>query len=712
MRWKALTGGLALAVAAAGGCARTCYVTCEDVVNSSTLAASHMTEKDPNLSVEPTISQTPPPSNVSDPERKPRYMSLAEAIAISLEQGTVGNQSTTLSNLAGGSATGIQTSSDQPVSFNGRTTGASDAIRVLALDPASIGVGIDNALSKFDAIWVTSASWQNTDRPIGTALDVFQSANSGLNAIQQQDVTPSTSIVKPLPTGGVAGITFSTPYTLTNLPARVNPAYTPDLQFAFEQPLLQGFGVEINQLRPSFPGSTVLNLLPPTTNLAPTQEGILITRIRFDQQRAEFQRNVHQMLVNVEIAYWNLYNSYWQLYSQEQGMRQAYEAWKINLARYNAGRASIADLAQTRGQYELFRGQRLQALSDLQENERQLRALLQFPSEDGTRIVPTDRPTLAPYSPDWNTALREALDLRPELYLARQDVKANQLNLVLQENSLLPDLRFAATYDVNGIGTRLDGPDVTNAFRSMASDHFNNWGLQLRLTVPIGYRSAYANVRLARLQLVRSYETLHDQELKIERFLALQYRRIYTAYQLIVIRRAQREAFATQLRAQFEQFVAGRGTLDVLLEAQRFWASALADEFTAIRDYNIVLAGFEFAKGTIMQHDNVIISEGALPACVQKRAVEHLRERSAALELRDHALPTPTCGPGGEHDVNTLPHPKDDAVPSLLEMPHAAPPPATLPDMPGGGVPTMPTGNSPAPAAQLPINLPNLGSKN
>jgi outer membrane protein TolC len=715
MRWKSLTGALALAVAAAGGCARTCYITCDDAVNSATLAASGLNEKDPQLSVQPTIGQTPPPSNVSDPERKVRYMALAEAIAISLEQGTVGNQSTTLSNLAGGSATGIQTSSDQPVSFNGRTTGASDAIRVLALDPASIGVGIDNALSKFDAIWVTSASWQNTDRPIGTALDVFQSGASGVNAIQQQDVTPSTAIVKPLPTGGVAGITFSTPYTLTNLPARVNPAYTPDLQFAFEQPLLRGYGVEINQLSPTLPGSPILNLLPSTVNLAPTQEGILITRIRFDQQRAEFQRNVHQMLVNVEIAYWNLYNSYWQLYSQEQGMRQAYEAWKINLARYNAGRASIADLAQTRGQYELFRGQRLQALSDLQENERQLRALLQFPSEDGTRIVPTDRPTLAPYSPDWSTALREALDLRPELYLARQDVKANQLNLTLQENALLPDLRFAATYDINGIGNRLDGGNTpNNAFANLASDHFNNWGLQLRLTVPIGYRNAYANVRLARLQLVRSYETLHDQELKIERFLALQYRRIYTSYELIRIRRAQREAFATQLRAQFEQFVAGRGTLDVLLEAQRFWASALADEFTAVRDYNIVLAGFEFAKGTIMQHDNVIISEGALPTCVQKRAVEHLRERTAALELRDHALPIPNDGSNCEHDLNGLPHPKDDAIPSVLEMPRSAPPPATLPDLPSpSGPATIPGPAKTGPAiGTLPTNPASLGLTN
>src|SRR5207248_2362117 len=104
-----------------------------------------------------------------------------------------------------------------------------------------------------------------------------------------------------------------------------NPAWQTNLNFTFEQPLLQGFGTEINQLRTAHPGS-VLN---PFANQART-EGILITRIRFDQQRAEFERNINFLVLNVEIAYWNLYGSYWTLYSREKAMQQAYEAWKIN----------------------------------------------------------------------------------------------------------------------------------------------------------------------------------------------------------------------------------------------------------------------------------------------------------------------------------------------------------------------------------------------
>src|SRR5262249_38104608 len=150
-------------------------------------------------------------------------------------------------------------------------------------------------------------------------------------------------------------------------------------------------------------------------NTTPTQEGILVTRIRFDQQRAEFERNVNIMLVNVEVAYWNLYGAYWNLYAREQALRFAYEAWKLSRLKQEVGRESVADVAQALGQYELFRGQRIAALDQVLENERQLRNLLSMQTEDGTRLVPSDLPSLVLYKPDWGASLEETMALRPEL---------------------------------------------------------------------------------------------------------------------------------------------------------------------------------------------------------------------------------------------------------------------------------------------------------
>src|SRR5438874_1078084 len=55
-----------------------------------------------------------------------------------------------------------------------------------------------------------------------------------------------TELLKPLPTGGVAGITFRDDYARAFLPNGspvLNPANLGGVDFTFEQPLLQGAGV-------------------------------------------------------------------------------------------------------------------------------------------------------------------------------------------------------------------------------------------------------------------------------------------------------------------------------------------------------------------------------------------------------------------------------------------------------------------------------------
>jgi outer membrane protein TolC len=689
MRWKSLGCGLALLLALAGGCKQQCFMTADDYNSVQTSCLGQLADCKPDVTCKPLVEQTPAPMTLYDLDRKVRYLTLSEAIAIALETGSVGTQN--IFTTVGGSPT-IQTYLDTTVSFtgNGVSTSGNDNMRVLSLDPARLGTALEQSLSRFDAFFTAALGWNSTDQPIGTALQNFQAGNTGLNAIEQMQAQAQAAVWKPLAAGGVAGITFSTPYTLTNLPARVNPSYQPQLLFAIDQPLLQGFGTEINQLRTFHPfTNNAIGLSPYLPNGVIPQNGaqyqptglpvpdgglynggsaggILIVRVRFDQQRAEFERLVNFMLANVERAYWVLYGAYGRLYAREQALRFSFETYKVIKAGYEAGRVKAADFYQTRGQYEQFRAQRLDGVNQVLENERQLRALLGLPIDDGCRLVPCDTPTLAPYHPDWCSAAEDCLAHRPELFLMRQEVKAAQLNVRLAKNNLLPDLRAYATYDFNSIGTRLDGPDENNAFRNLAHGNFSDWAVGMRMTVPIGYRLAHAQLRMAELYLAREMESLKDQERKMLRYLAQQYRLLSSTYELIRANRAQREAFGEQLRAGFQEVLAGRITVDRLLESMRFWSAAMDAEFNSVADYNNALAAFEFAKGTILQHNNCQIAEGPLPVCAQVRAVENERRRSHALELREHAIPTPghcadgKCGP-------TVPQVAPTALPDVFK---------------------------------------------
>jgi RNA polymerase sigma factor (sigma-70 family) len=325
-----------------------------------------------------------------------------------------------------------------------------------------------------------------------------------------------------------------------------------------------------------------------------------------DADGPEAERIAAQTLLNTEEAYWRLYGGYWTLYSREQGLRLAREAFRLSRFRYEAGQVTAGDFHQARGQCELFCAQRLQAIGQVAEFERQLRALMGMDADDDTRLVPSDSPRLAAHRPDWNTALLEALTRRPELRMTRREIKAAQMDVVLAKNQLLPDLRFTATYDDNSLGTRLDGPDINgpkdvNALKNLAQMHNSDWS--------VGLRIASTQIRQAELALARARESLKDQETKTARFLGQEYERMRVAYKQIRANRYQREAFGEQLRARNEEYKAGRGILDTLLEAQRFWADALNSEYAAIVTYNNALTAFDFARGAALQRHRISLEE-------------------------------------------------------------------------------------------------------
>jgi tmRNA-binding protein len=250
-----------------------------------------------------------------------------------------------------------------------------------------------------------------------------------------------------------------------------------------------------------------------------------------------------------------------------------------------------------------------------------------------------------------------------------------------------------------GLGTQLDGNGVVtdgtgtqrpaNALRSLASDHFNDWQVGLQMTMPLGFRLENAALRQARLQLAQSYVVLKDQEDRAVRSLVLQYRTLFEKHNLIQATREERKAYAQEIDGRFKNIAIGKATPDrFLLQAIQSWSDALNREYQAIVAYNNALGGFEFSKGTILQHNNIMIAEGPLPHSAQVRAVEHERERTRALVLRQHENPIPySKGSLDDHGkaIAGIPQmPADGTVPlpSLLEE-EPRPPEPPLGSMPG-----------------------------
>jgi outer membrane protein TolC len=676
-RWikRALAGVMALSPAA--GCKQQLFMEPADYAEAIKVAPPKSLETNPHGPiVPPSVDKMGQLTTVTDFVRPPRHMTLRECVALALEQGNTGLQT----------PTNFGFKNENIDQFSGRNVGGTDAVRAFAIDPAVASAEVERSLSRFDTRWITSMQWQKIDQPVAAQFLSFQNSRDA--------ATLSTTLAKGLPTGGMVGITASTDYSKFSQQAAsqtqlVNPNYIPRVQVSLEQPLLQLFGVEINQIAGTGPfvnGSQVLPGIRPAGGVG--TEGILVTRLRVDQNRTNFDLQINYMLANVEAAYWNLFSAYYNLYAQEEGLRQAFEGYRFIRIRVELGAVPPQDLDQIEAQFHRFQGQVYQARGQVLESERQLRGLMGFRSDDGVRIVPIDEPNLAPYVPDFHEAANDAVALRPEVMLARQDLKFQQLNLMLQRNLRRPDLRGYASYDVAGLGTRLGGstsdiingaPFPGNAFGSLAQNRFNTWTVGLRLDMPIGFRDANALVRQAQLGLARSYVQLRDTELKSIEYLALQYRRVIQTHAQVAPARAERESLQRYIWRIRQVIAIGQWNQQYFLNyltVQQQLATAIANESQAIAQYQIALASFEFAKGTIQQYNNVSVGEGPLPPWVQKRAKDHIRERTeAALKLREAPL-TPGGPAFGDHTVAPA-----GGTNSSLNLPPFAQPREPVPDM-------------------------------
>jgi len=632
-RWRWVRAGLtalcgALAFAGVPGCSQHHFMTEADFKYCNKQALCGVTG--PACEDPADMRRNPDQGGIrtiNTPEAKPRDVTLAECLAVALERGRTGENFRSFATpgglpLAAGPA-------------NGQSV-FTDAVRVFAYDPAIRSIDMEQSLAKFDPFFRSGMTWNKVDRPVGNALDSFQSASSQLSTIAEDTASFQSSLYKPLSTGGLAGISFNTDYEYSNLNAKVNPSYRPVLSLSVEQPLLRGAGVGINELLDSHPGS--IRTQVPTGGTVP---GILLSRINSEQSKIEFERRVMNLCFAVEEAYWRLDEAFWIKYSREMALRQTLESWNIANSKYKAGAATLLDLKTVEAQYRSFQGQYVQALGAVLEAERKLRYVIGLPAEDGFRLIPADSPTEAPFLPDYQAALQEAFSARPDLQQTRLEVQRSHFEVIRAANGLLPDVRAFANYDLQGLGNRIDGTgndanlSDSNAFTPLLNNQFQNWTVGVIASFQLGFRNEHSVVQRAKLNLMQRSLQLEEAETRVTYELTQIIRQLVQDHRLIEINRGQRNANAEQVKLRYQAFKAGKETINFLLDAQRDLADALRQEHSSIASYNISLANFEALKGSMLAHNNVKIMDGPLPDCVDARASEHIRQRRGAFTIAE-----------------------------------------------------------------------------
>jgi len=409
-----------------------------------------------------------------------------------------------------------------------------------------------------------------------------------------------------IPTGGnfsvlLSGSKFDTNQRLTS----INPRYSTQLRFNFNQPLLKNFGFKTSRRE------------------------IIIAQNNRERSGIDFKGSLQNTVYSVEEAYWNLVHSIENLQVQRQSLQLAQDFLERNRKSVEIGTMAPIEILSAQSEVASRQADILDAEAAVKNNEDALKTIINLAAEVGEeadllKIIPTDKPAYERKEITFDEALLTAMNNRPDLQSMGIDLRNNEINLGYAKNQLLPDLSLNASYWSPGVsGTRIVfdpynpfGDPIgtvpggaSDALKDTFGFKYKNWTIGLSLTIPFNTFFSRANYAQARVNLDQAKLQLENQEQQIYLEIKNTVRAVQTNYQRVQARTVARELAQRKLEAEEERLKVGLSTNYIVLQFQRDLATQQTQELGAVIDYNLSLARLDRSLGVTLKEKNIKFTE-------------------------------------------------------------------------------------------------------
>lgn len=497
----------------------------------------------------------PPITIAMPPENLPKvYMSLDEAIRISLENSEVIRVLTGVQAVASGS-----TIYDVPIS----------------------NTSIDEQKGRFDPAVEIRNNFNRLESPVAV-FDPLDPTRAVIGGTRTDNYDLDLGLSKTTRSGASARLGVrSNPTRFQPGVYPLNPNTSSSIELSLTQPLLQGGGY--------------------ATNLAP----IVIARIDTERSYFRFKGNMQQMVGGVIDAYWSLVFARINRWARRQQVKQAEKAYEIADAKRRHKIIDIGEFAQTELAFANFKASLVLAEANVLSREASLRNILGLLPSHEFELVPISPPSTERLPVDWDDIVAMAEERRPDLIELKLVIEADQQRLLQANNRALPRVDAVALYRWNG----LEGEMPVGSSISSGLGESTDWTLGVTFSVPLGLRESRAGLRRQELIIARDRANLDQGMHKVVHVLAGSVRNIDYLYAQYEALTKARKAARVNLDLQTGEHRAGRVIFLNVLQAITAWGDAVSGEAQALTLYNTELANLERETGTILETHGVTFVE-------------------------------------------------------------------------------------------------------
>lgn len=349
----------------------------------------------------------------------------------------------------------------------------------------------------------------------------------------------------------------------------INPSYNTGLTLGVRQPLLRGFGQDIQ-----------------TARLRSAQKQLEAATYQVNSEAAN-------LAAEVKIAYWNLVFAWQDIEVQKLSLTLAKKLLDETKAKINAGRLAEVEIYQPQSEVARREEQLIAAERAIGTAEDELKLLLNS-DRWPTTFQPTDLPATEPVQLDLAAIENNALKSRPDIKAADLLVEAAKLDTKRAKDDILPDLALIGGVGLAGTSDTY-GDSIDNSLR----DPDNLWQVGVSFSMPLQNRIAQGNYRQAKAGYNRAITNAELLRQQIRRAVRTTVRDVQLAIKALEATQKTSLAMQKSLEAEQAKFDSGRSTtLDVLI-AQEAYSRALSQLNLTRITYAGTLAELDRIQGLI-----------------------------------------------------------------------------------------------------------------
>ncbi|MBZ0256748.1 TolC family protein, partial [bacterium] len=238
------------------------------------------------------------------------------------------------------------------------------------------------------------------------------------------------------------------------------------------------------------------------------------------------------------------------------------------------------------------------SLTSLRIYERDLKRIMNrddLAMDSNTSILPLTEPSPLGLKLNPQQLAEYAVNNRMEMLELELELAMNESSVNYYKNARLPILNLNTRYNFNGLGA-----SYGESYNQLSNGKFADWSVGMQAEIPIGNKSANAQLRRVKLELAQSLATKEQRNQAIKQ-------EVYDAIDLLeqnwqrILASRQDVLFAARAyEAERRQFELGvRTSTDVLFAAERLSIAQLR-EIHALVDYQISQVEIAYATGTLL----------------------------------------------------------------------------------------------------------------